>query len=404
MSTLDNLLIALRALTMHRLRSFLTILGIVIGVGSIAAMIAVGVGAQQQILQQIQSLGANLLMIAPAETEGRDAPPRLVEEDAGAIISGVPFVRVAASSVRGVAQLVRGNRDWRTNVNGTAADYFVAREWPVETGRYFTEAEQRAAAKVVLLGRTVAEELFGGADPTGAEVRIGQVPFRVVGVLGEKGASPSGRNQDDVAFVPIATAKRQLGMGPQVNRAAVEYILVKVASPETMALASEQIGTLLRQRHRIPPDQRDDVRITDPAATVTAQREAGRTIAWLLGAVASISLAVGGISIMNIMLVSVTERTREIGIRMAVGARPQDVRNQFLIEAVTLCLVGGVLGVLIGAAAAVAIALMTGWPVYIGPQSLLFSIGFAAAVGIFFGYYPAQKASQMDPIEALRFN
>jgi putative ABC transport system permease protein len=403
-NALENLKMALRALRTHRLRSLLTILGIVIGVASIAAMIAVGMGAQQQILEQIQSLGANLLMVAPAQAEDRNAPPRLVEDDAAAIAAEVPYVRVASPSVRAAAQLIRGNRDWRTTVNGTTLDYFVAREWPVITGRYFSEAEQRAAAKVVLLGRTVADELFGDSDPIGAEIRIDAVPFSVIGVLGDKGASATGRNQDDVAFVPIATAKQRLGIGHRGNRGAVDYILVKAVSADTMALAGEQIEARLRQRHRTRADQRDHFRISDPAAAMEAQREAGRTIAWLLGAVASISLAVGGISIMNIMLVSVTERTREIGIRMAVGARPRDVRNQFLIEAVTLCLLGGLLGVLLGAAAAVIIALMTGWPVYIGPQSLLLSIGFAAAVGVFFGYYPARQASRMDPIEALRFN
>jgi len=394
----------MRALRTHRLRSFLTILGIVIGVASIAAMTAVGMGAQQQILEQIQSLGTNLLMIAPAETEGRELPPRLVEDDAAAIALGVPLVRVASPSVRSAAQLIRGNRDWRTTVNGTTPDYFVAREWPVALGRYFSEAEARAAAKVVLLGQTAAEELFDATDPTGAEIRIGTVPFTVVGVLGEKGASASGRNQDDVAFVPIATAKQRLGLGHRVNREAVDYILVKTTASDAMGPAHDQISALLHQRHRTRADQRPGFRIADPAAAMAAQREAGRTIAWLLGAVASISLAVGGISIMNIMLVSVTERTREIGIRMAVGARPRDVRNQFLIEAVTLCLLGGMLGVMLGAAAAVVIALMTGWPIVIGPQTLLLSMGFAAAVGIFFGYYPARQASQLDPIEALRFN
>ena len=406
----ENVRIAFRALRANKLRSTLTMLGIIIGVASVVTMGAVGAGAQAQIMEEIRSLGANLLMVRPGA--GREGGVRLAggtsrtlsEGDAGAIASEIPLVQVAAPSVRQSAQIVHGNRNWNAVINGTTYAYFIAREWPMAEGRYFSEQEQQTAAKVALIGRTVADQLFEKKSPLGGKIRIQNTPFEVIGVLAEKGPSGSGRDQDDILFVPISTAKLRLtGSAGQVNREAVDYILVKALSDEAMAAAGDQIRGLLRQRHRLRPGQEADFRVSNPEAAMSARREAGRTIAWLLAAIASVSLAVGGISIMNIMLVSVTERTREIGLRLAVGARPRDVRNQFLIEAVTLCLLGGLIGIALGIGFAVLVAELSGWPIFIGPGTLLFAVGFSGAVGLFFGYYPALKASRMDPIEALRF-
>jgi len=406
----ESIRIALRALHANRLRSSLTMLGIIIGVASVVTMGAVGAGAQAQIMQEIRSLGANLLMVQPGTINQGGArlaggtSRNLSESDALAIADAIPLIEVAAPSVRDSAQIVHGNRNWNTMVNGTTADYFVAREWLLAEGRYFSDEERGAIAKVALIGRTVADQLFGTGSPVGRRIRIQNTPFEVIGVLAEKGPSGSGRDQDDIVFVPITTAKLRLtGSAQQINREAVDYILVKAVSDEAMEPAGEQIRGLLRQRHRLRPGQEDDFRVSNPEAAMNARREAGQTISWLLAAIASVSLAVGGISIMNIMLVSVTERTREIGLRLSVGARPKDVRNQFIIEAVTLCLLGGVAGILFGILCAILVAKFSGWPVFISPSTLLFAVGFAGAVGLFFGYYPALKASRMDPIQALRF-
>jgi putative ABC transport system permease protein len=399
---------ARRALRANLMRSFLTMLGIIVGVASVITMVAVGSGAQTQIAEQIRTLGANVLMIQPgAASEGgartaAGARHTLTESDAAAMVA-LPQVRAAAPSVRGNAQIVQANRNWNTTVNGTTADMFVIREWPLAAGRYFTPAEETSAGRVALIGRTVAAELFGDADPVGGEIRVLNTPFQVIGVLAEKGQSGSGNNQDDIVFVPISTAKlRLMGSASSVNRGAVAYILAKAVSDDTIGAATAAIEALLRQRHRLASDSPNDFRIADPAEAMALQHASTRTFAWLLAAVASVSLMVGGISIMNIMLVSVSERTREIGLRLAVGARRRDIRNQFLMEAVTLCLFGGLIGMALGVGAAVVIGGLAGWPVFIGPDAVAFAIGFSAAVGVFFGWYPARKASRMEPVEALR--
>jgi putative ABC transport system permease protein len=402
---------AVRALRANLLRSALTMLGIVIGVAAVIAMVAVGSGAQTQVADQIRSLGANLLLVQPGSSRqgavrlGAGSRQSLTEDDAAAIAAEVPGVLTAAPTVAGNAHLVHGNLNWSTLVGGITPDYLVARDWSLAAGRDFTAAEIESAAKVVLLGTTVVEQLFPDEEALGQPVRIANVPFTVIGVLGEKGqASASGRDQDDVALVPLTAAQlRVLGARSRASRRAVDFIMVKAASTDVMAPVQREIEQLLRQRHRIPPDAEDDFQVREPAAAMEAQAAAARSVTLFLAAVASVSLVVGGISIMNIMLVSVTERTREIGLRQAVGARRRDIRTQFLIEAVVLCLLGGIAGIAFGIGAAVAISELLGWPIFVSPLSIVVAFGFAGAVGVFFGFYPALQASRLDPIEALRF-
>ncbi|HKH95755.1 MAG TPA: ABC transporter permease [Beijerinckiaceae bacterium] len=401
--------IALRSLRANKMRSFLTMLGIIIGVASVITMVAVGAGAQTQVADQIRSLGANVLMVVPgAARDGgvrRESGTRhtLTEGDSRAIGSQIPQVQAAAPSVRAAYQIVRGAKNWNTTVNGTTADYFVVRDWALAAGRHFSRSEDDGGGKVAVVGATVAKQLFGTDDPVGGQIRIASVPFEVVGVLAEKGPSGSGQNQDDIIFVPISTAKlRLMGGASEVNRESVAYILVKAVSDEAMRAATGQIEGLLRQRHRLESGADPDFQVTNPAAAMAAQRASTTTIAWLLAAIASVSLVVGGISIMNIMLVSVTERTREIGLRLAVGARRRDIRNQFLTEAVTLCILGGLIGLTLGTGAAWAVAKLAGWPIFLGTDAVAFAVLFAASIGIFFGYYPARKAARLEPVEALR--
>jgi putative ABC transport system permease protein len=402
---------AVRALRANLLRSVLTMLGIVIGVAAVIAMVAIGSGAQTQVADQIRSLGANLLLVQPGSGKegavrlGAGSRHNLTEDDAAAIAAEIPGVLAAAPTVAGNAHLVHGNRNWSSLVGGVTPDYLVARDWRIGKGRAFTSDEVDTAAKVVLLGATVVKELFSDEAPLGQLVRIANVPFTVVGVLSEKGqATESGRDQDDVALLPLTAAKlRVLGAGGQVSRGAVDFIMVKAMSTDAMAPVQRQIEQLLRQRHRLSPEDDADFQVREPAAAMEAQAAAARSLTWFLAAVASVSLLVGGISIMNIMLVSVTERTREIGLRQAVGARRSDIRNQFLVEAIMLCLLGGLIGIVLGVGAAIAIAEVVGWQIFISPLAVLLAFAFAAAVGVFFGSYPANQASRLDPIEALRF-
>jgi putative ABC transport system permease protein len=402
---------AVRALRANLLRSALTMLGIVIGVAAVIAMVAVGSGAQTQVADQIRSLGSNLLLVQPGSSRegavrrGAGSRQNLTEEDAAAIATEVPDVLTAAPTVAGDAHLVHGSLNWSSLVGGVTPGYLIARDWNVAKGRAFTSEEVDTAAKVVVLGATVAKELFPDQEPLGQPVRIGNVPFTVIGVLGEKGqAAASGRDQDDVALVPLSAAKlRVLGARSQVSRRAIDFIMVKATSTEALASVQEQIERLLRQRHRLAPHAEDDFQVREPAAAMEAQAKAARSLTLFLAAVASVSLVVGGISIMNITLVSVTERTREIGLRQALGARRSDIRNQFLIEAVMLCLLGGLTGVALGIGAAVAISEILGWAISVSLLAVLVAFGFAGAVGVFFGFYPAHKASRLDPIEGLRF-
>ena len=379
-------------------------LGIVIGIASVMSVLAIGSGAQTDIASQIRAIGADVLMVSPGAAQHAGARLKagsratLTEGDVAALVTEIPQVRAAAGSLSGSAQIVSEDRNWNTTINGTGTGHFLVRDWTLASGRYFSSDEQAAASKVVILGDVVARELFKDEQPLHAQVRIASVPFEVIGVLRAKG-----QDQDDVAFVPLSTAKlRFLGSGSAVNRDAVAYVIAKAVSDEALPEAKRQIGALLRQRHRIAADQDDDFRVTDPAEAMNAQHETTRTVALLLAAVAGVSLLVGGISIMNIMVVSVTERTREIGIRRAVGARRRDIMVQFLAEALVLCLIGGVLGVLIGASTSLAFGVATGWPVAVNADAVLLSVVFSALTGLFFGYYPARRAARLDPIDALK--
>jgi putative ABC transport system permease protein len=404
----EAVLIAITALKTNVLRSLLTMLGIIIGVAAVITMVAMGTGAQREVDAQIAALGTNVFMIMPGSYRDRGARlgtgtrARLTEDDARAIRREVAGVVAAAPTMRGSVQVVAGNMNWSTTVQGIDNDYLLARSWTLAEGRAFEPREVRSGARVVLVGVTVAEELFGEADVLGQTIRLNNVPFSIVGVLGRKGQSMMGSDQDDVVMVPLEAARgRLLGHSQAVARA-VGVIMVSVEQAFMMDEVEEQMTALLRQRHRVRGDQEAPFRIRNMSEMVETRAETSRVFNMLLAAVAGVSLVVGGIGIMNIMLVSVTERTREIGLRRAVGARRGDILGQFLIEAVTLCTLGGVVGVLLSITIIVVTARTTGWPVALPPQIVVLAVLFSAVIGVFFGYYPARKAARQDPIEALR--
>ena len=401
--------IALRALAVNKLRSALTMLGIVIGVGAVIVMIAVGAGAQARVEEQIRALGSNLLLVMPGSTTaggvrmGFGSGSTLTEDDVVAINREIPEA-LAAPALRGSAQVVWGNANWSTQVFGVTPEYLDVRQWPLASGRSFEPAEMAAAAKVCLIGATVAKQLFGDGDPLDQSIRIKRVPFTVIGVLDVKGQSLMGTDQDDLVLVPIKTARsRVLGTASAARNRTVGTIWVKAADGVDTKVVEEQVRSLLRQRHRIQPGADDDFSLRNLAEVMAAQEASSRVLALLLAAVASVSLLVGGIGIMNIMLVSVTERTREIGLRMAVGARTRDILGQFLVEAVTLSLIGGLVGVGLGIGASVLIAELAGWRIVLSPQAIGLAVAFAFVIGVFFGFYPARKAARLNPVEALRF-
>ncbi len=410
MSALESLRIAMRALRVNKLRSVLTVLGIVVGVGAVVCMVSVGAGAQAEVSEKIRTLGANLLLVLPGAKNSGGArlesgtQPTLTEEDAASIRRELVDVQVAAPLLSRSMPLVATNRNWVTVVAGINADYLVAREWQIASGRSFTSDEITSGTKVAIVGSVIVEELFNGRAGVGETFRIGSVPFTVIGVLDRKGLGAAGRSQDDVVFIPLSAAKsRVLGAVRGTTREALDFISIKVSDASAMPEIERELEALLRQRHRIRGDAPSDFRIENPADVLFARGAAVRLLGSLLIAVAAVSLVVGGISIMNIMLVSVTERTREIGLRMAVGASRRDIRWQFLIEALILALMGGLVGAISGAFAAVAIALKAGWPILISPWAIILACGFAAFIGISFGLYPAHRAARLDPIVALRF-
>ena len=400
---------SITALRANLLRSILTSLGIIIGISSVIAMVAIGAGAESRVKESIESLGSNIMIVLNGSRTtggargGTGSNITLTEDDAQALQREVPSVEVAAPSVQGRFQLVAGNTNWSTSVLGVTEEYLVARNWEIDQGRAFGDLEYRSAGKVILIGSSVAEKLFPDEDPIGKIIRINKVPVQVVGVLATKGQTPFGHDQDDTAFIPMSTAKKRVLGGRWVKSNLVSQITVKVREAENVSTAEEQVTELLRQRHRIGEGAQDDFRIRNISQFLAARAESTRVMGILLASVAAISLIVGGIGIMNIMLVSVTERTREIGLRMALGARRRDILTQFVVEAITLSLLGGLFGVALGIGGSHLIAQTGDWPVLIEPQAIMMAVGFSAAVGVFFGFYPARKASKLDPIDALRY-
>jgi len=399
--------ISLRALRVNKMRSALTMLGIIIGVGAVITMLAVGTGASERISQQIASIGSNLIIILPGSTTsgglrmGMGSQPTLTRDDADAILKECSAVQDVAPVLNGAAQIVYGNQNWSTGVYGTTPGMLNIRDWPLASGRPFTEQDVRSATKVCLLGLTVVENLFGSIDPIGQVVRIKKVPFTVIGVLDRKGQSPQGQDQDDTIYIPVTTAQKKI-FGTSFP-GMVRTIMVKAKSSEDLNAAEKQIIELLRQRHHLGPKKDNDFTVRNLTQIMQVAEQSTKVMTLLLGAIASVSLLVGGIGIMNIMLVSVTERTREIGIRMSVGAKTWDIRLQFIIEALTLSLIGGIIGIIAGVTGSEIISAFAGWSTIVSLLSIVMAFGFSGLVGIFFGFYPAYKASLLNPIDALRY-
>src|SRR5579863_5009090 len=399
--------IAFSALRINKMRSALTMLGIIIGVAAVIAMVAVGSGAEARIKEQIASIGSNLIVVLSGSITssgirmGTGNAQTLTEEDSKAIVRECDAAALTAPAVRGGAHVVYGNNNWGTQIMGTTPDYLPIRDIGVQEGQPFSNSDVEGATKVALLGKTVVDNLFYGEDPVGKIIRI-KVPFTVVGVLVPKGQSPTGQDQDDVVLVPISTAKKKVIGSSQANYAAVGQILVQAREGRT-AEAQDQMSALLRQRHHLQPNEDNDFTIRNMEEVFKAQESSAQVMSLLLAAIASVSLIVGGIGIMNIMLVSVTERTKEIGLRQAVGAKTRDILSQFLVEAVTLSVAGGAVGIALGVTVSLLISHFAKWSTLVSPGSIVFAFVFSALVGVFFGFYPARKAAYMDPIEALRY-
>ncbi|HET9012137.1 MAG TPA: ABC transporter permease [Gemmatimonadaceae bacterium] len=395
--------LAWQSILKNKMRTVLTMLGIVIGVGSVIVMVAVGHGAQSQIQKQISSLGTNLILVLPGASQqggvsqGAGTFNRITVEDAqklkleGTMLAGVSPVIFARQVVIGPA----GN--WRTMINGVSADYFAIRDWPVTSGDLFTESDVRSGRKIALIGATVAANLFPGVDPVGSQIQIGRVPFTVAGVLSPKGQNANGNDQDDVIVMPYTTAQNRLSGNTRIGQ-----IMMSTFSPGDIPAATQEITTIMRAAHKLG-DNADDFTVRNQTEIASAATATTSVMSGLLAAIASVSLVVGGIGIMNIMLVSVTERTREIGIRMAIGARGSDVMTQFLVESVVMSLLGGVLGLIVGVGGSMLLGRLTGWATSVPGYALVIAVGFSAAVGVFFGFYPARKAAGLNPIQALRY-
>ena len=408
MNPVQTLRVALRAIFRNKIRAFLTTLGIVIGVAAVIAMMAIGAGAKARVAEAFAAMGTNLLIIQPGSTStsgvqgGFGSMPTLTWDDYVAIRDEVSTVKAAAPSLRSNLPVISDEQNWTTSVTGTSPDYFEIRNWPIALGAAFTQVDIESGTKVIVLGQTVVDKLYGpSADPVGQSVRIGSIPFQVVGVAAKKGQSATGQDYDDAAFIPYSTfaSKVQGGLSKYLRGT----IMVAATSADTTSKAQSDITALLRDRHHVPTGGDDDFQIRNLSEIAGAQQQGTDTMTTLLASVAAVSLAVGGIGIMNIMLVSVTERTREIGIRMAVGAKPNHILSQFLIEALSLSVAGGLIGVAWGVGVATYLAARFKWPMLIQPDVITVSVGFSALVGIVFGMYPAWKASKLDPIDALRY-
>jgi putative ABC transport system permease protein len=404
---LQSLLIAMRALRVNKMRALLTMLGIIIGIAAVIAMVAIGAGASKMISDQIASIGSNLLLVLPGSVtsgglrSGSGGTPTLTYDDAKAIKAECPSVANVAPTVRGSAQIVYGNQNWSTVVNGATPEMVTVRDWPITSGRNISQSDVDGATKNCLIGQTIAENLFGAEDPVGKIIRIKKIPFTVIGMLEHKGQSPQGQDQDDVIYIPLRTAQRKL-FGSQFP-GSVAAIMIQAQDADVLKKAEEEITALLDQRHRIGPSHDRDFTVRNLSEILAVSEQSSKVMSILLGAVASISLIVGGIGIMNIMLVSVTERTREIGIRMAIGAKRRDILLQFLTEAVLLTTCGGIIGMGMGVIGAMAISKIMDWPTLISSKAIIIAFLFSAGVGVFFGFYPARKAAGLNPIDALRY-
>jgi putative ABC transport system permease protein len=408
MNPFITLRIALRAILRNKMRAFLTTLGIIIGVAAVIAMMAIGAGARAQVEAAFAAMGTNLLIVLPGSTSaggvsgGFGSMPTLTWDDLAAIKQDVPTVKAAAPALRSTQSIVAGELNWTTSVTGTTTEYFDIRSWPIGQGSFFTDGDVDSGTKVVVLGQTVVERLFGtNTNPVGQIVRIGNTPFSVVGVADKKGQSPTGQDYDDAAFIPVTTFAHRIQGG--LSKYVTGTIFVAATSSDTTNRAMADVTALLRDRHHIPPAGDDDFSIRNLSEIAGAQQQGTETMTTLLASVAAVSLLVGGIGIMNIMLVSVTERTRGIGVRMAIGAKPLNILSQFLIEALVLSLAGGLIGVALGVGSAAYLASRFKWPMLVQPDVISVAVGFSAFVGIVFGLYPARKASQLDPIDALRY-
>ncbi|HEU5238900.1 MAG TPA: ABC transporter permease [Pyrinomonadaceae bacterium] len=398
--------VAFRALQRNKMRAALTMLGIIIGVSAVVAMVSIGQGAQAAVQAQIDSIGTNLLFVSAGaqnvggvrSATGDSGTNTLTVEDLEAIKREIPSVSMVTPTVNARGQLVAGNMNWNTSIQGVSEQFPDVRKWTVESGEFFTDSDVRTAARVLVIGQTIADNLFAGGDPIGQTIRVQNLPFRVIGVMVKKGQDQQGRDQDDIAFTPYTTVQKKILGSPRLQVA-----FVSAVSPDATYTAQQQITQLLRQRHKLNANDPDDFTVRNMSDIAQAANETNSTMTMLLACIAGVSLLVGGIGIMNIMLVSVTERTREIGIRMAIGARSSAVRSQFLIEAIVLSLMGGTAGIFLGVGVSLAIPSMLGWPTLISTMAIVGSVLFSIAVGIFFGYYPARKAAALDPIEALRY-
>ena len=398
--------VAFRALVRNKMRAILTMLGIIIGVSAVIAMVSIGQGAQASVQAQIESIGTNLLFVSAGAQNvggvrsgtGDTGTNTLTVEDLDAIKREVPSVAMVTPTVNSRTQLVVGNMNWNTSLQGVSEQYPEVRKWTVQSGTFFTDADVRTAGRVIVIGQTVADNLFPGMDPVGQTLRVANLPFRVTGVMTQKGQDQQGRDQDDIAFAPYTTVQKKVLGSPRLQVAYASAI-----SQDATYTAQDQITELLRQRHKLGANEANDFTVRNMTDIAEAANETNNTMTLLLACIASVSLLVGGIGIMNIMLVSVTERTREIGIRMAIGARSSAVRRQFLIESIVLSLTGGFIGIVLGVIVSVSIPKFLGWPTLVSSLAIIGSVIFSAAVGIFFGYYPARKAAGLDPIEALRY-
>ena len=406
MTLLMIIRVAFRALVRNKMRAALTMLGIIIGVSAVIAMVSIGQGASASVQAQIDSIGTNLLFVSAGAQNvggvrsgtGDTGTNTLTVDDLEAIKREVPSVSMVTPSVNTRGQLIAGNQNWNTSLQGVSEQYPDVRKWQIQSGTFFTDADVRTAARVIVIGQTLADTLYPGADPVGQTIRVSNLPFRVVGVMAAKGQDPQGRDQDDIAFAPYTTVQKKV-----LGRDRIQIAYVSAISQDATYTAQSQITDLLRQRHKLAASEPDDFTVRNMTDIAEAANETSRTMTILLACIAGVSLLVGGIGIMNIMLVSVTERTREIGIRMAIGARSSAVRSQFLIESIVLSLTGGTVGILLGIGLSLAIPAMLGWPTLVSMMAIVGSVLFSAAVGIFFGYYPARKAASLDPIEALRY-